>query len=79
MGHPLVGDSVYGRPSFPRGATPALRDELEHFSRQALHAHKLEFDHPISGRLVEVSVRPPPDFRALTEALRRDAREIDSD
>lgn len=79
MGHPLVGDRVYGRPSFPRGASVELVDVLKAFGRQALHAHKLEFSHPITGAPVSVATRPPADFRELCTALRTDARDIESD
>ena len=79
LGHPLVGDGVYGRPSFPRGASPQLNDVLKAFNRQALHAHKLEFAHPITSAPLSVSTRPPADFRALCAELRVDAQDIDSD
>ena len=62
LGHPLVGDPVYGR---KRSADPTLAA----FSRQALHAERLEFEHPASGRPVAWKVDPPADLRALLGAL----------
>jgi len=58
IGHPLEGDPVYG----PRGA--------RRLPRQALHAWKLAFVHPRTGRAVRCTAPPPPDFDALLEALR---------
>ncbi len=79
LGHPLVGDGTYGRPTFPRGGSKELHAMLKAFGRQALHAHKLEFAHPITEAPVSVSIRPPSDFRALCAELRNDAKEIDRD
>src|SRR3990170_8990594 len=48
-GWPIVGDPVYGEPRWPEVAEPALRDTLASFPRQALHAWRLGFTHPITG------------------------------
>ncbi len=58
IGHPLEGDPLYG----PRGA--------RRLPRQALHAWKLAFDHPGSGRRVGFTAPPPADFEALVDELR---------
>ena len=63
LGHPLVGDPVYGR--HRRGAHAALAA----FPRQALHAERLEFQHPESGDTVAWQTPPPPDMRDLIAAL----------
>jgi 23S rRNA pseudouridine1911/1915/1917 synthase len=63
-GHPLVGDRRYG------GRGPASRDPIA-FGRQALHAYRLAFEHPIDRRRIEVTAPPPADFAALLERLRR--------
>ncbi len=74
-GFPLVGDPVYGkRLVIPRGATPRLEAALRGFRRQALHAAKLGFAHPVAGRQVEVEAALPADFVELVAALREDAR-----
>jgi 23S rRNA pseudouridine1911/1915/1917 synthase len=73
-GYPLVGDPVYGRRLvIPKGATPKLGETLRAFRRQALHAAKLVFPHPVDGREIEVTAPLPPDFVGLVAALRKDA------
>lgn len=70
---PLVGDPVYGgRMKVPGDCTPALRECLQHFKRQALHAGRLGLDHPESGESLEWRVEMPEDLRALLTALRED-------
>ena len=72
--NPLVGDPVYGgRLSLPAGATEALKDALRRFRRQALHAARLSFAHPVSGESLEVEAPPPQDLAALLDVLRTDA------
>lgn len=74
-GYPLIGDPLYGRGlKLPRGATPELADALRGFRRQALHAERLAFAHPISGEAMAFDVEPPQDFLDLLAALREDAR-----
>lgn len=60
IGHPLVGDTTYGR-----GAAAGVID------RPALHAYRLSFRHPISGAPMEFEAAPPEDFRQALERLRR--------
>ncbi|RPI14005.1 MAG: 23S rRNA pseudouridine(1911/1915/1917) synthase RluD [Lysobacterales bacterium] len=72
-GYPIVGDRVYGgRLTFPKGATEPLRDVLRAFPRQALHAARLAFPHPVGGRPVECTSPLPADMRALLAALAAD-------
>jgi 23S rRNA pseudouridine1911/1915/1917 synthase len=72
--HALVGDPVYGgRLALPPGASESLIETLRRFRRQALHAARLAFQHPVSGAPVEIEVAPPADFEALLAALREDA------
>ena len=72
--NPLLGDPVYGgRLAIPAGATDALRDCLRRFRRQALHASRLSFTHPVSGEQVEVEAPLPDDFAELLDVLRSDA------
>lgn len=52
MGHPLIGDTLYGNGS-------------EYISRQALHAYKVEFVHPISHKLMQFTADVPKDFSLL--------------
>lgn len=68
---PLVGDPVYGgRLRIPRGASERLREALQGFRRQALHAQRLAFVHPQSGENVSWEVEPPDDFTALLDVVR---------
>ncbi|MBL8225094.1 MAG: 23S rRNA pseudouridine(1911/1915/1917) synthase RluD [Chromatiales bacterium] len=72
--HPVVGDRDYaGRLIIPQGATPAQADALRGFRRQALHAWRLAFTHPVTGEPLEFTAPLPPDFRALLAALAGDA------
>jgi 23S rRNA pseudouridine1911/1915/1917 synthase len=61
IGHPLVGDPVY-RARRPGGG-PA-------FGRQALHAERLELEHPTTRRRVGWRADVPPDMLHLIAALR---------
>jgi 23S rRNA pseudouridine1911/1915/1917 synthase len=75
IGAPLVGDPVYGgRPRLPRQPSDALRERLQGFRRQALHARRLELEHPTTGEPMSFSSSLPEDLEALLEALRADAR-----
>lgn len=68
--HPLVGDATYaGRPRLPKGASDALVNMLRSFPRQALHARKLELEHPISGDTMSWEVLLPDDMQALLAVL----------
>ncbi len=71
QGHPIVGDPVYLRriPAAARLLPLSLRQTLLDFPRQALHAARLGFAHPVTGRLLVFETPPPADFRALLEAL----------
>ena len=66
---PLVGDRVYGRRAVPRDASERLREALQAFERQALHARRLAFDHPVTGDRVEVTSELPEDFARLLAIL----------
>lgn len=73
--YPLVGDRVYGgRLLLPKGASPELIEEIRGFKRQALHAARLKFEHPVSGKPIECTAAVPADMRALLDALARDAK-----
>lgn len=75
--HPLVGDAVYGgRPVFPKQATEAVRDALQSFGRQALHARRLTFEHPVTRDAMTHEAPLPDDLDALVGALRAHAQEV---
>jgi 23S rRNA pseudouridine1911/1915/1917 synthase len=72
--YPLVGDRVYGgRMLLPKGAAPELIAALRGFKRQALHAARLAFAHPISGDPVENEAALPDDIVGLLKILSKDA------
>ena len=72
--HPLIGDPLYGGSfKLPKGATPELADALRGFKRQALHAEKLAFTHPVSGETIETVAAIPADMQALIAVLRADS------
>ncbi|OOG42551.1 23S rRNA pseudouridine(1911/1915/1917) synthase RluD [Rhodanobacter sp. C05] len=78
--HPLIGDPLYGGGlKLPKGASAELIAMLRGFRRQALHAEKLSFVHPISGEALSFSAERPADQLALIEALRTDLLEHGSD
>jgi 23S rRNA pseudouridine1911/1915/1917 synthase len=71
--YPLVGDPLYGGGlRLPRLATAELDSALRGFRRQALHAERLAFVHPMSGEEVIAESPRPDDLRALLNALRQD-------
>jgi 23S rRNA pseudouridine1911/1915/1917 synthase len=70
IGYPLVGDPVYGgRRRLPARASAEVIAALQAFHRQALHAARLGFTHPTSGRELMFESPVPADFAALLEVL----------
>jgi 23S rRNA pseudouridine1911/1915/1917 synthase len=65
IGHPLLGDPVYGRGGKSHGN---LLKTLA-FKRQALHAAKLGFTHPVTKHRLSFSSGMPPDMQELFTAL----------
>jgi 23S rRNA pseudouridine1911/1915/1917 synthase len=75
IGHPIVGDAVYGgRLRIPKGAT-TLANVLRAMKRQALHAVHLELAHPTSGKQLSWDAPIPDDMQRLLDALDRDVKE----
>ena len=62
LGHPLVGDELYGQ-------LYGYSTDPEWMPRQALHAAYLEFEHPAGGRTVSVSAPLPSDMQAALAYL----------
>jgi 23S rRNA pseudouridine1911/1915/1917 synthase len=76
VGYPIVGDPVYGgRRKLPAGATKELVQALENFHRQALHAARLTFTHPKSGKRLSFDAPLPADMTILLGALSQDLAE----
>ena len=65
LGHPIVGDPVYSRKANPWG-----------LHRQALHAIRLAFVHPVSGIALGFTAPVPPDIESALEALRTSGRAV---
>jgi 23S rRNA pseudouridine1911/1915/1917 synthase len=61
-GHPLVGERQYLFGHVPGPGAP-------NFARQALHARRLAFNHPLTGRRVLVTAPIPEDLRGLLRSL----------
>lgn len=70
MGHPLVGDRVYGRGGAGRGGGAPWAAILARCPRHALHARALAFRHPRDERAMRFETPVPGDLREVVEALR---------
>ncbi len=57
LGHPLLGDAVYG--GAPLGG----------MTRQALHAWRLAFEHPITGQSIDLTLALPEDMAQALQNL----------
>jgi 23S rRNA pseudouridine1911/1915/1917 synthase len=71
IGHPLLGDAVYG-PGFKTKAnqlSPAAQDALKALGRQALHAYMLAIEHPLGGNVLEFRSELPGDVLRLKHSL----------
>ncbi|MES2754739.1 MAG: RluA family pseudouridine synthase [Pseudomonadota bacterium] len=66
IGHPLLGDPAYGR---TKSEHRALLDALG-FRRQALHAARLGFVHPVTGNTLSFESIMPADMQELFSSLR---------
>ena len=71
IGHPLLGDSVYGAGFKSKTAQlpDAARAALLKLDRQALHAAKLGFVHPITGESLAFETPPPAELAHLIRTL----------
>lgn len=65
LGHPLLGDPVYGR-----------RDGKLVFPRQALHAERIALVHPETRRTTSWQVDPPADMQELISMLRHESARV---
>jgi 23S rRNA pseudouridine1911/1915/1917 synthase len=71
IGHPLLGDSVYG-PHFKTKANAlGLQSQaaLVDLGRQALHAYLLTLEHPRTGAILEWISDLPPDLARLKDTM----------
>ncbi|MDP4178985.1 MAG: RluA family pseudouridine synthase [Bacillota bacterium] len=59
LGHPIYGDTLYG-----------TEDDTRYISRQALHAYRLVFPHPRTGKLIVVESDLPEDIKNLISIIK---------
>ena len=77
LGHPLIGDFLYN-PVYAANQLDRLANTEENgicsdkkaaadllIHRQALHAHKISFPHPMTGKQMDFCVPMPPDMKSL--------------
>jgi 23S rRNA pseudouridine1911/1915/1917 synthase len=76
LGHPLLGDQLYGLPQQEQrsllnrgGYDEETRDAVLAFPRQALHAAGIHFIHPVTGDAMEFEADLPPDMQELLDKL----------
>jgi 23S rRNA pseudouridine1911/1915/1917 synthase len=69
-GMPIVGDPLYGEPRWKGLHDPDLAAVCRDFPRQALHARRLCFPHPVTGATVEVVAPVPEDLAGLLRFLK---------
>lgn len=75
LGHPLVGDKLYGAgeqyfmEACDTGISESLLARFDGLARHALHAERLTFTHPTTGQSVTVTSPLPPDLRAYISTL----------
>ncbi|MGH9867877.1 MAG: RluA family pseudouridine synthase [Candidatus Polarisedimenticolia bacterium] len=70
IGHPIVGDALYGGSRWAQAADPRRLEALKAFGRLALHARALAFTHPRTRLRVRFEAAIPADLAALRDALR---------
>jgi 23S rRNA pseudouridine1911/1915/1917 synthase len=70
-GHPVVGDPLYlrRRPAAARALPQGVAHRLLDFPRQALHAARLGFRHPVTGHALSFETPMPADMQALVDGL----------
>jgi 23S rRNA pseudouridine1911/1915/1917 synthase len=74
LGHPVVGDALYGAPKEMRARRGRATDEggAISLSRNFLHAAQLELVHPRTGERIALTSPPPPELRAFLATLEKD-------
>ncbi len=68
IGHPLVGDPVYGEARW-KGLPRPIQAPLRDFPRPALHAWRLALEHPRTGEPLSFEAPVPEDMRRLWETV----------
>ncbi len=73
IGHPILGDPLYGKRIKSTYLSPALCELIEKFPRQALHAKSIAFVHPTQKESLFFECPLPEDFLSLLNALKQEA------
>jgi 23S rRNA pseudouridine1911/1915/1917 synthase len=77
IGHPMVGDKMYGGGPLYRSQLLGQPDAASPLiTRQALHAHTIRFSHPRTGKEMELSAPWPADFTETWKELQTLARTV---
>lgn len=64
IGHPILGDKTYGRKTYIQ-----LENRKFPILRQMLHAYRIEFTHPITGKTLQFELPLPEDMKEVIEIL----------
>ena len=82
ISHPVVGDTLYGAPAkiiaLPLSTTRKAPREVLELGRNFLHAAELEFTHPISGKLIQLSLPLPEELEQFLTRLKDHASESET-
>ena len=74
LGHSVVGDQTYGKSLLKKKVQNSFNKEklelIKQFDRQALHAIKLSFEHPITNKYLNFESPLPIDMKKLIRALK---------
>jgi 23S rRNA pseudouridine1911/1915/1917 synthase len=72
-GHPLLGDSVYGAGFQSKAALLPQKAQaaLTALNRQALHAFRLAFSHPTTGKLLSFESKLPKELAVLEKSFKK--------
>ncbi|MCZ2328904.1 RluA family pseudouridine synthase [Bartonella sp. F02] len=73
IGHPLIGDTVYGNAFKTKSNifNSIIKDTIDQFNRQALHATSLVFEHPIKNEVMSFSSSLPKDMAELINHFKK--------
>lgn len=69
VGHAVLGDPLYGPGTWHLPRQPALARAVRDFPRQALHAERVRFQHPLHGQWCEFTAPLPADMAALVRQI----------
>jgi len=73
IGHAIIGDPLYAGRQWRNLSDPRIQSACRSFPRQALHARRIAFEHPVTKELVEFEAPFPPDLEELLQVLRSSA------